>query len=171
MVTKPVVDLINLQINRELYSAYLYLDMANFYNDAGLNGYANWFEIQAQEERDHAMGFMRYLQHVGAKVILESIDNPTHAYKDFREPLAEALKHEKFVTNSIENILDVAIKEKDYLTQNFLQWYIKEQGEEEKNANDNILMYDLTGGNKGALMALNHGLLGREYHKSMPDLD
>ena len=171
MVTKPVIDLINLQINRELYSAYLYLDMANYYTDEGLFGYANWFEVQAKEERDHAMGFMRYLQHVGAKVVLAAIDNPTHAYKNFREPLAEALKHEKFVTASIENILEVAIKEKDYLTQNFLQWYIKEQGEEEKNANDNLLGYDFAADDKAALVTLNHGLAKREYHPSMPDLD
>ncbi|NLZ15481.1 MAG: ferritin [Erysipelotrichaceae bacterium] len=171
MVTKPVIDLLNLQVNREFYSAYLYLEMANFYQDAGLAGYANWFEVQAKEEQDHAMGFIRYLQHIGAKVVLAPIDNPTRKFKNFREPLEEALKHEKFVTASIENILEVAIKEKDYLTQNFIQWYIKEQGEEEKNANDNLLAIDFVGDDKAALIKIDHFLREREYHPSLPDLD
>ena len=171
MVTKKVIDLLNLQIQRELFSAYLYLDMALYYNDIGLVGHANWFEIQAQEERDHALGFIRYLQHVGEKPILDVIEKPTLVYKDAREPLVEALKHEKFVTASIENILEVANAEKDHLTVNFLQWYIKEQGEEEKNANDNILMYDFTKGHPGALLQIDGKHAARSYSPSIPEID
>jgi len=171
MVTKKVIDLLNLQVQRELFSAYLYLDMALYYHDIGLVGHAHWFEIQAQEERDHALGFIRYLQHVGEKPILNVIDKPTLIYKDAREPLVEALKHEKFVTASIVNILEVAKTEKDYLTIDFLQWYIKEQGEEEKNANDNILMYDFVEGNKAALLHIDGVHAARKYSPSVPDID
>ena len=171
MVTKKVIDLLNLQIQRELYSAYLYLDMALYYNDVGLVGHANWFEIQAQEERDHALGFIRYLQHIGEKPVLDVIEKPTLVYKDTREPLVEALKHEKFVTASIENILEVAKAEKDHLTVDFIQWYIKEQGEEEKNANDNILMYDFTKGNPGALLHIDGKHAARNYSPSIPEID
>ncbi|MDY0345758.1 MAG: ferritin [Bacilli bacterium] len=171
MVTKKVVNLINLQIQRELFSAYLYLDMALYYNDIGLVGHANWFEIQAQEERDHALGFIRYLQHVGERPVLDVIEKPALVYKDAREPLIEALKHEKFVTASIENILEVAKVEKDHLTTNFIQWYIAEQGEEEKNANDNILMYDFTKGHPGALLQIDGKHAARSYTPSIPDID
>ncbi|HOF53686.1 MAG TPA: ferritin [Bacilli bacterium] len=171
MVTKKVVDLLNLQIQRELYSAYLYLDMALYYNDLGLVGHANWFEIQAQEERDHALGFIRYLQHVGERPLLDVIDKPSLTYKDPREPLVEALKHEKFVTASIENILEVAKAEKDHLTVNFIQWYIAEQGEEEKNANDNILMYDFAKGDRAALLVIDGKHHARKYSPSIPDID
>lgn len=171
MVTKKVIDLLNLQIQREFYSAYLYLDMAIHYHDIGLVGHANWFEIQAQEERDHALGFIRYLQHVGKKPVLELIEKPKLTYKDAREPLVEALKHEQFVTASIENILETAKAEKDHLTVDFLQWYIKEQGEEEKNAADNILMYDFTKGDIAALLVIDGKHAGRKYSPSLPDLD
>ncbi|NLN79824.1 MAG: ferritin [Erysipelotrichia bacterium] len=171
MTNKKVIDLINLQIQREFYSAYLYLDMALYYDDLGLEGFANWFEIQAQEERDHAIGFIRYLQHIGVKPELAVIDKPTLTYSDPREPLVEALKHEQFVTKSIENILEVAQEEKDHLSVHFLRWYIMEQGEEEKNANDNITRYDLTKGSRGALLRIDSEYKQRTYSPSFPDLD
>ncbi len=171
MINKKVVDLLNLQVNRELFSAYLYLDMANYYRELGYDGFGNWFEIQAQEERDHAMGFIKYIQHIGGKVVLDLIAKPELTYKDLKEPLVEALKHEQFVTASIINILEVAGKEKDYLTQNFVQWYIKEQGEEERNANDNILLFENAGGSKGAILQIDHQLKKREYKPSLPAQD
>ncbi|HOH68804.1 MAG TPA: ferritin-like domain-containing protein, partial [Bacilli bacterium] len=90
---------------------------------------------------------------------------------DPREPLVEALKHEKFVTASIENILEVAKAEKDHLTVNFIQWYIAEQGEEEKNANDNILMYDFAKGDRAALLVIDGKHHARKYSPSIPDID
>lgn len=171
MLNKKVVDLLNLQVNREFYSAYLYLDMANYYEELGYDGFANWFVVQAQEERDHAMGFIKYLQHVGAKVELDAIAKPNIVFKDLKDPLVEALKHEQFVTASINTIYEAAIESKDYLTQQFLRWYIMEQGEEEKNANDNILLYDNAGGSKGAILQLNHQFKSRTYEPSFPDLD
>lgn len=171
MTNKKVIDLINLQIQREFYSAYLYLDMALYYGDLGLEGFANWFEIQAQEERDHAVGFIRYLQHIGVKPSLDVIDKPSLTYKDARQPFAEALKHEQFVTASIVNILEVAQAEKDYLTVEFLRWYIMEQGEEEKNANDNLTRYDLAKDSTGALLRIDSEYKQRTYSPSFPELD
>ncbi len=171
MIKKTLVDLINLQVNRELYSAYLYLDMSAFATDRGLIGFAKWFKVQAQEERDHALYFVEYLQHVGAHVVYDAIAKPERKYKDVPEMLEEQLRHEQFVTASIGNILTDAIKEKDYLTQEFLQWFIREQGEEEKNANDLILAFGLYGKNPASLLELDHGIGKREYHKSVPDLD
>ncbi len=171
MLKKSLVDLINLQVNREFYSAYMYLDMSVYATDHGLIGFAKWFKVQAQEERDHALYFVEYLQHVGAPVVYETISKPERNYKDIEEMLKEQLRHEQFVTASIGNILAEAIKEKDYLTQEYLQWFIREQGEEEKNANDLILAFGLYGKNPASLMELDHGVGKREYHKSVPSLD
>lgn len=171
MLNKKIVDLLNLQVNRELFSAYLYLDMANYYEELGYDGFANWFTIQAQEERDHAMGFIKFLHYTGAKVKLEAIAKPDLVYKHLKEPLVEALKHEQFVTASINTIFEAALEAKDYLTQSFVQWYIKEQGEEEKNANDNILMFENAGNSTGAIFQINRLLKERVYAPSLPTLD
>lgn len=171
MLKKTLADLINLQVNREFYSAYLYLDMSAYATDHGMIGFAQWFKIQAQEERDHALYFVEYLHHVGAPVVYETIAKPERAYKDFEGLLQETLRHEQSITASIGNILGEAIKEKDYLTQEFLQWFIREQGEEEKNANNLILAYGMYGKNPASLMELDHGIGKREYHKSVPSLD
>jgi ferritin len=171
MLKKSLVNLINLQVNRELYSAYLYLDMAAYATDQGLVGFAKWFKIQAQEERDHALYFVEYLQHVNATVVYDVIAKPERNYKDVAGMLEEQLKHEQFVSASIANILAEAIKEKDFLTQEYLQWFIREQGEEEKNANDLILAFGLYGKTPASLFELDHGVGKREYHKSVPSLD
>lgn len=142
MLNATVSKLLNEQINKEMYSAYLYLDMANYYVNKGLNGFANWFNKQAKEEMEHAIKFMHYLQENAFEVALEAIAKPQLTYKELREPLVEAYKHETYVTASIHNILAEASKVHDFRTMEFLQWFIKEQGEEEKNANDNIVDFD-----------------------------
>ena len=163
MLKPSVVKLINEQINKEFFSAYLYLDMANYYNSKNLDGFANWFNIQAQEERDHAMLFIQYLGNNNAEVKLEAIAAPAIEFVDFRTPLVESLKHEQFVTASIETIYEEAKNQKDYRTQEMLNWFIKEQGEEEKNAEDNIGKYDLFAGDPKGLYALNAEMLARVY--------
>ena len=142
MLNTNVSKLLNDQINKEMYSAYLYLDMANYYVNKGLNGFANWFNKQAKEEMEHAIKFMHYLQENNFEVSLEAIANPALVYADLREPLVESLKHEGFVTASIHNIFAEASKVHDFRTMEFLNWFIKEQGEEEKNANDLIVDFD-----------------------------
>ena len=159
MLNATVSKLLNEQINKEMYSAYLYLDMANFYVNKGLNGFANWFNKQAKEEMEHAIKFMHYLQDNGFEVSLEAIAKPALAYKELREPLVEAYKHETFVTASINNIYAEAVKVSDFRTMEFLNWFVSEQKEEEKNANDNIVYFDWA--YPTGLFALDAKLAGR----------
>ena len=163
-----VSALLNTQINKELYSAYLYLDMANFYKSKGLDGFSNWFEIQAQEERDHAMLMYQYLHNNGETVTLEAIDKPGLTYNDLMDPLNEALKHEKYVTSLIHTIYLAAKEADDFRTMQFLDWFVKEQGEEEQNASDNINKMTLFGSDARALYMLNQELAARVY--SAPSL-
>ncbi|MDD4220592.1 MAG: ferritin [Sphaerochaetaceae bacterium] len=152
MLQKSIVELLNAQINKELFSAYLYLDMADFYASAGLEGFENWFKVQALEEQDHAMLFRQYVLNNGHDITLSAIADPSREYKDFKEPLAAALEHERYVTDSINTIYSEAIKVKDYRTVQFLDWFVKEQGEEEKNAEDNLRKFELFGTGKGLYM-------------------
>ena len=163
MLNEKVASLINEQINKEFYSAYLYLDMSNYYNESGLNGFGNWFMVQAQEERDHALLFLQYLQNNGGKVTLGEIKAPNITFSNFSSPLQESLKHEQFVTASINNIYDEASQIKDYRTMQFLDWFIKEQGEEEKNSEDLIMKYNVFGSDAKGLYMLNSELAARVY--------
>ncbi|MDF2568240.1 MAG: ftn 2, partial [Oscillospiraceae bacterium] len=142
-MTTKVIDLLNEQINKEFYSAYLYLNFANHYEEEGLQGFANWFRVQAQEERDHAMLFMQYIQNNSKKVVLEAIAKPDTNFQNNMEPLQAGLEHEKYVTDSIHTIYDAAYTDKDFRTMQFLDWFVKEQGEEEKNSEDLIRKMEL----------------------------
>ena len=142
-MNEKVSTLINEQVNKEFYSAYLYLDMANFYTQKGLNGFANWYEIQAKEEQDHALLMYRYLQNNGEKVTLEAIAKPDKKFETLMDPLTAGLEHEKYVTSLINNIYAAAVEVNDYRTTQFLDWFIKEQGEEEKNSMDLITKMEL----------------------------
>lgn len=163
MLNPEVSKLLNEQVNKEFYSAYLYMDMANYYADQSLNGFENWFIVQMQEERDHALLFRQYLLNNGEKITLMEIAAPNGSFKDFRAPLTKALEHEQFVTASINNIYEAAYKNKDFRTMQFLDWFIKEQGEEEKNAEDNIKKFDLFGGDPKGLYMLDNELKARVY--------
>ncbi|MDD3902863.1 MAG: ferritin [Sphaerochaeta sp.] len=164
MLDTSIVKLLNDQINKEFYSAYLYLDMADFYAAKGLLGYENWFKVQAQEEMAHAMLFRQYLLNNGHPVELNALANPTKTYKDNKAPLEEALKHEQFVTASINSIYEEAMTRKDYRTLQFLDWFVKEQGEEEMNAEDNINKYNLFGSDAKALYMLDQELKARVFN-------
>jgi ferritin len=158
-----VASLINEQINKELFSAYLYIDIANFYANAGLSGFENWFFVQAQEERDHAMLFRTYMLNNDEVIALTAVDAPGKPYADYMAPLKLTLEHEKFVTASINNIYAVAYQEKDFRAMQFLDWFIKEQGEEEKNAADLIRKYELFGSDSKGLYLLDQELGARVY--------
>ena len=163
-----VTELLNDQINKELYSAYLYLDMANYYIDLNLDGFGNWYTIQAQEERDHAMLFMKYLQNNGVKVTLEAVAKPDKEFKAPIDPLLAGAEHERYVTSLINNIYDAAYSVKDFRTMQFLDWFIKEQGEEETNADTLINKFKLFGDDPKSLYLLNQELAARVY--SAPSL-
>ncbi len=163
MIDKKIVKLINEQINKEFFSAYLYLDMANFYAHKGLVGYENWFKVQAQEEMAHAMLFRQYLLNNGYAIESPAIGDPTKKYEDNKAPLLEALKHEQYVTASINAIYEQASLLKDYRTLQFLDWFIMEQGEEEMNAEENIQKYELFGIDPKGLYMLDRELAGRTF--------
>lgn len=163
MLNQEVAKLLNEQITKEFYSAYLYMDMSNYYADQSLNGFENWFYVQMQEERDHALLFRQYLLDNGEQVKLAPIESPNKVYENFREPLVLAFEHEQFVTASINTIYEAAYKVKDFRTMQFLDWFVKEQGEEEKNAEDNIKKYDLFAGDPKGLYMLDNELKTRVY--------
>ena len=165
---QKVTELLNEQINKEFYSAYLYLDMANFYAAKGLDGYANWYEIQAKEEQDHAMLFYQYMQNNGQQVTFEAIAKPDKEFRELMDPLKAAYEHEQYVTSLINNIYAAAQDAKDYRTIQFLDWFVKEQGEEETNASDMITKLELFGSDAKGLYMLNSELKGRVY--SAPSL-
>jgi len=163
-----VTKLLNEQITKEFYSAYLYLDFANYYAAVGLDGFENWYLIQAQEERDHAMLFYQYLQNNDEEVSFDTIDKPDWTRGDHSTPLHAALKHEKYVTSLINDIYAAAHEVQDFRTMQFLDWFIKEQNEEEKNASDMITKMELFGEDAKGLYMLNSELKGRVY--SAPSL-
>lgn len=163
MIDKKIVTLLNEQINKEFFSAYLYLDMANFYAHKGLVGYENWFKVQAQEEMAHAMLFRQYLINNGYAVTSPAIGDPTKKYEDNKAPLLEALKHEQYVTASINTIYEQAMLLKDYRSLQFLDWFVKEQGEEEMNAEENIQKYELFGIDPKGLYMLDRELSARVF--------
>ncbi|NLC96408.1 MAG: ferritin [Erysipelotrichaceae bacterium] len=168
MINENTQKLLNSQINKEFFSAYLYLGFANWFGDLGLNGFANWYTIQAQEERDHALLFLEYMQNNGLNIDLEAIEKPVQSFEKSRDILVEGLNHEKFVTDSIHTIYEAALENKDYRTTQFLDWFIKEQGEEEKNADDLIRRWDLFAEDSKALYMLDNELAQRVY--AAPDL-
>ena len=168
MLNSNVSKLINEQIAKELYSAYLYLDFSNYFKRVGLDGFANWYMIQAQEERDHAMLFYTYLQNENEKVTLLGIDKPDKVINEPMDVLLAGLEHEKYVTSLINDIYAAAYEVKDFRTMQFLDWFVKEQGEEETNANDLITKMELFGGDPRSLYPLNQELAARVY--SAPSL-
>lgn len=163
MTNEKITAMLNEQITKELYSSYLYLAIANYYEDQNLDGFANWFEVQAREELDHALLFRRYMLNDGSAVCLQAIDAPNVSYTKHDEPLDAALDHERFITASIADIYSDALQCKDYKTTQFLDWFIKEQGEEEKNADDLCKRFKLFGSDPKGLYMLNAEMLARVY--------
>ena len=160
---KRVAELLNQQINKEFYSAYLYLDMSNYYADLDLDGFANYYLVQAQEERDHAMLFLKYMQEVGLKVTLEAIDKPDKVFHDPMDPLVIAAEHERYVTALINDIYHECYEVRDYRTMKFLDWFVDEQREEEKNADSMVNRFKLFGHDAKGLYSLDQEFAGRVY--------
>lgn len=163
MTNNKIREMLNQQLTKEFYSAYLYLAIANYYTDQNLDGFANWFEVQAKEELDHALLFRKYLLDDGATITLEMIEAPNIQYTQLNDGLIDAYAHEQMITASINDIYFEALNLKDFKTTQFLDWFVKEQGEEEKNASDLCKKYDLFGSDAKALYMLNSELLARVY--------
>lgn len=168
MLNEKVSQLLNDQVNKEFYSAYLYLQFSNFYVEQGLAGFANWYKVQAQEERDHAMLFYQYLHNNNEAVTLDAIAKPDKELDSDMTVLKAGLEHELYVTSLINDIYAAAYEVKDFRTMQFLDWFVKEQGEEETNANDLISKMELFGSDPKSLYMLNSELGTRVY--SAPSL-
>jgi len=149
MVSEKIEQLLNDQIQKEFYSAYLYLSFEAYFESKNLSGFANWFRIQAMEERDHAIIFINYLNLIGGRVKLQEIKAPEWDFNSIEEVLAKSLEHEKYVTRSIYEIADQAIDERDHKTSSFIKWFIDEQAEEEDTAEQNLDKIKLIGEKNG----------------------
>ena len=159
-----ISEILSKQVNKELYSAYLYLEFQNIFNERGLQGFAHWYMIQTQEERDHALLFNKYVLNNGAHAALDTIAKPDFVYTDFRMPLATALEHEYMVSARINDIYAAAYELKDFRTMQFLDWFVKEQGEEEQNTDELLKRYDLFGSDPKGLYMLDAELSARVYN-------
>ncbi|MDE5831852.1 MAG: ferritin [Desulfovibrio sp.] len=156
-------DLLNQQIGKEFYSAYLYLSMSNYYYHASLDGFGKWYKIQAQEEMDHGNKIIKYLLDREQIVKMDAIDAPKWDFQNYREPIEMALKHEEYVTGLINDLYGLAKDVRDWRSCQFLDWYLAEQTEEEKNAHDMINRYDLSGADPRGIFLLDEYLNRREY--------
>ena len=162
-MNEKVADLLNQQINKEFYSAYLYLDMANYYDEQDLDGYANYYMVQAQEERDHALLFLKYMQINNLKVTLDAVAKPDKTFTSLLDPLEIAAEHERYVTALINDIYHEAHQAKDYRTMKFLDWFVNEQMEEEENADSMVNRYKLFGQDPKGLYLLDQEYAARVY--------
>ncbi|TFH13871.1 MAG: ferritin [Lentisphaerales bacterium] len=163
MITKQITDLLNQQVNAELYSAYLYLSMSSYASSAGLKGTANWFFVQSQEEMTHAWRIYNYVTSRSQHVILESIDGPPVAFESPTALFEGALEHERKVTAMINNLSNEAVTAKDHATQVFLQWFVTEQIEEEENVSDVLAKMKLCGEGSGGLLLIDNELATRVF--------
>lgn len=163
MISKKMEDAINKQINAELYSGYLYLSMSAYYQSINLPGFANWLYVQMQEEQAHAQILYNHVVDRGGRVKLAAIAAPPVEWKSPDAPFDDAYAHEQKVTAMINNLVDLAIKEKDHASNAMLQWFVNEQVEEEKNASGIALQLDLVDKMPAGIMMLDRELGTRVF--------
>ena len=164
MINKEVYTVLNEQINKELYSAYLYLSMSAYFSDLGLLGFANWMRIQFQEEQAHGMLIYDFVVNRGEKVVLTAIDAPNSNWDCPLSVMKEVLEHEVYVTSLINNVITVAELHKDRATMSYMNWFVDEQVEEEANSQDIISKLKLIGDDKSALYLLDKDLSARIFN-------
>jgi len=168
MASKKMIEMLNHQINREIYSAYLYVSMSSYANFIGLKGFANWFNVQVQEELAHAQIFYNFVNDLGERVILKAIETPEIDFKSPLDLYEKTLAHEKIVTSLINDLISLAREEKDYASDNFLAWFVKEQVEEESNANELIAKLKLIKDDGRGLLMLDNELAQRTFVAPSP---
>lgn len=152
---------LNAQINKELNSFYIYLGMSAYFEEAGYPGAASWMKLQADEEMMHAMKFYHYVIDRGAQIELDVLDKPAVQYDSIKAAFEVALGHEKFITKSIDEVYSLAVEAKDNATVTFLQWFVTEQVEEEKNATDVLTQLKMVGDNPAAIFMVDQKLAQR----------
>ena len=163
MINEKLQNEFNIQINKELYSEYLYLAMKTYFMEQNLMGFVNWFDVQVQEEHAHAIGMFNYLNERGGKIELMPIDKPEFSGKTPLEIFEEVLKHEQYVTSRINTVYDVAEEVRDRAAMKFLDWYIDEQVEEEASVDGVLSILKLIGDDKNALLLLDKDLAARTF--------
>lgn len=163
MMKDVIQDALNAQINREMYSSNLYLAMSAYYASINLNGFAHWMRIQAQEEMDHAMKFFDYMIDRGANVVIDKIDAPKLKWDSPLDAFEASFKHEQFISENINKLADIAIKENDYATNNLIQWFVNEQVEEEANVDEIVSRMKMLGGFEGGLFMMDNELKQRVF--------
>ena len=163
MINEKLEEQFNIQINKELYSEYLYLAMKVYFQELNLQGFVNWFDVQVQEEHAHAMGMYDYLNERGGEIELLEIDKPVFKADYPLEIFEEVLKHEEYVTSRINALYDVAEEAKDRAAMKFLDWYINEQVEEEASVGAVLATLRLIGDDKNALLLLDKDLATRVF--------
>jgi len=158
MLSKKMEAALNEQLNKELFSSYLYLSMAAYFEDLNLTGMANWMRLQADEEHLHSLKFYDFIIKISGRVILEKIEKPKSDWDSPKAAFEDALAHEQFITKRINELTDLAIEEKDHSTNTFLHWFVDEQVEEEANASDVVQKFNLIEDSKSGLYMLDREL-------------
>lgn len=161
MISKKIQSELNEQVNKEFYSAYLYLAMEAYCTKIGLPGFAHWMRLQYEEENMHVTKMYDYILAQGGEIHLKQIEEPPREFSSPLEIFEKTLEHEQFITRSIHNLMGLAIEERDYATQAFLQWYVSEQVEEEANVHDVLNPLRMVGNDKGGLMMIDQNLSNR----------
>ncbi len=163
MINEKLQEAFNDQINKELYSEYLYLAMKVYFQEQNLQGFVNWFDVQIQEEHAHAIGMFNYLNERGGSIKLEAIEKPIVEGNCPLTIFEHVLRHEEFVTSRINALMDVAEEVRDRAALSFLDWYLKEQVEEEANVGGVLATLRLIGDDKKALLMLDKDLAARTF--------
>lgn len=163
MIKQRVADAINEQINAELYSAYLYLSMAAYFEEENLSGFANWMRVQFEEEQFHGLKLFNYLHERGGRVTLQAIDKPKTDWDSIINVFEETLEHERHVTSLINNLMDIALEESDHATASFLRWYIDEQVEEESAAEGILTQLKFIEGQGNAILMMDREFAARSF--------
>lgn len=158
MLTEKMEDALVRHINKEMHSAYIYMSMASHSTAKGLKGFATWFLVQYHEEMVHAMKMYEYVQSQGGKIILRSIEEPMRDFKSALDMFQKTLEHERYMSKNINDLLEVAIEERDHATQIFLHWYVTEQVEEEDTVGEIVAKLKLIGDDANALLMLDKEL-------------
>jgi ferritin len=163
MISQTLQDAINEQINKELYSEYLYLSMAAYLDAMGLPGMANFMKVQGQEERFHAMKFYTFLNERGGRVVLKAIEQPEVEFENVLDVFEKSLEHEQFVTKSINELMDLAIKENDHASKSLLNWFVDEQVEEEDSFDNLVNQLRLINGQGHGLLMMDREMGQRTF--------
>ncbi|NDV24011.1 ferritin [Desulfovibrio sp. JC022] len=164
MSNKVLEKALNEQLNAEMYSAYLYLSMSAYFSDIGLDGFATWMRVQAKEEQFHAMKFYDYINERGGRVLLTAIEAPKTEWDSPLACIEAVLEHEKHVTSLINNLVNLAIDERDHATNIFLQWFVTEQVEEEDSVNAVLNKLRLLNGEGNGMFILDKELSTRVFN-------